>query len=376
MFSLLNLSFLSICDTPRPWGLYFQDSATPQMEGLVELHDNIMFYLVIILFGVGWIMISIVRNYVNINSPISHKYLNHGRNVPIQKYYNITFKRNYSTNNVDNNNEKNLSYATSHLPCFAKPIKVYENALDKKQIVNDNLNKSGIYLLSNLITSDIYVGQSINLGKRLGQYLTLSYLEDRSNLIISRALVKYGYINFSISILEYCDKSVLTEKEQHYIDILNPAYNILKVAGSSSGYKHSLESKDKRSKSLKGVYVGINSSLYGKTHTEKTKEIMSLDRRGIDNYFYGKTHSEETKELIRQKALNRKHSAETLEKMAKVRGNPVNIYETNDKHGFQLIGNFISARKAGLFLNISGSTIIKYMHSGEIFKERYKFSSK
>ena len=37
-------------DTPSPWGLYFQDSATPQMEGLVELHDNIMFYLVIILF--------------------------------------------------------------------------------------------------------------------------------------------------------------------------------------------------------------------------------------------------------------------------------------------------------------------------------------
>jgi cytochrome c oxidase subunit 2 len=41
------------CDTARPWGLYFQDSATPQMEGLVELHDNIMFYLVIILFAVG-----------------------------------------------------------------------------------------------------------------------------------------------------------------------------------------------------------------------------------------------------------------------------------------------------------------------------------
>lgn len=40
-------------DAPRPWGIYFQDSATPQMEGLVELHDNILFYLVIILFGVG-----------------------------------------------------------------------------------------------------------------------------------------------------------------------------------------------------------------------------------------------------------------------------------------------------------------------------------
>ena len=41
------------CDAPRPWGIYFQDSATPQMEALVELHDNILFYLVIILFGVG-----------------------------------------------------------------------------------------------------------------------------------------------------------------------------------------------------------------------------------------------------------------------------------------------------------------------------------
>lgn len=89
---MLNFLFSNIihnCDTPRPWGLYFQDSATPQMEGLVELHDNIMFYLVIILFGVGWILISIVRNYISSKSPISHKYLNHGRDVPVQKYFNV-----------------------------------------------------------------------------------------------------------------------------------------------------------------------------------------------------------------------------------------------------------------------------------------------
>ena len=65
-------------DAPRPWGLYFQDSATPQMEGLIELHDNILFYLVIILFAVGWILVSIIKNYTNRESPISHKYLNHG----------------------------------------------------------------------------------------------------------------------------------------------------------------------------------------------------------------------------------------------------------------------------------------------------------
>ena len=66
------------CDAPRPWGIYFQDSATPQMEGIVELHDNILFYLVIILFGVGWMLVTIIKDYTNTESPISHKYSNHG----------------------------------------------------------------------------------------------------------------------------------------------------------------------------------------------------------------------------------------------------------------------------------------------------------
>ena len=74
----LFTEFSIICDAPRPWGVYFQDSASPQMEALIELHDNIMFYLVIILFGVAWILVSVIRNYTNDKSPISNKYLNHG----------------------------------------------------------------------------------------------------------------------------------------------------------------------------------------------------------------------------------------------------------------------------------------------------------
>lgn len=75
MLNLLNTIYLN-CDAPRPWGTYFQDTATPQMEALVELHDNIMFYLVIILFAVAWVLFSIIRNYVR--NRISNKYLNHG----------------------------------------------------------------------------------------------------------------------------------------------------------------------------------------------------------------------------------------------------------------------------------------------------------
>jgi len=64
MTNLLNNLIIN-CDAPRPWGVYFQDTASPQMEALIELHDNIMFYLVIILFGVAWILVSVIRNYVN-----------------------------------------------------------------------------------------------------------------------------------------------------------------------------------------------------------------------------------------------------------------------------------------------------------------------
>lgn len=42
-------NFLNIInfDAPHAWGIYFQDSATPQMEGLVELHDFFFFCLCI-----------------------------------------------------------------------------------------------------------------------------------------------------------------------------------------------------------------------------------------------------------------------------------------------------------------------------------------
>jgi len=50
-------------DTPEPWGIFFQDNATPQMEGVEELHNTIMYYLAIILFAVTWMMVSIIINF-------------------------------------------------------------------------------------------------------------------------------------------------------------------------------------------------------------------------------------------------------------------------------------------------------------------------
>ena len=62
---------------------------------------------------------------------------------------------------------------------------------------------------------------------------------------IYKAIIKYGHSNFKLEILEYCDWDKVMNREQYYIDLLKPEYNILTKAGSSFGYKHSEETLDK-----------------------------------------------------------------------------------------------------------------------------------
>jgi group I intron endonuclease len=64
-------------------------------------------------------------------------------------------------------------------------------------------------------------------------------------MLINKALIKYGYSQFRLEILEYCDSSSVISREQYYINILIPVYNLLKIAGSSLGYKHTEDTLSK-----------------------------------------------------------------------------------------------------------------------------------
>ena len=97
----------------------------------------------------------------------------------------------------------------------------------KSIIIKDNKKKSGIYKFTNKLNGNFYIGSSVNLSRRFINYYTLSYISKvKSHLTISRALIKYGYFNFELEILEYCDVSDLLKREQYYIDSLKPIYNI------------------------------------------------------------------------------------------------------------------------------------------------------
>jgi cytochrome c oxidase subunit 2 len=73
-----KIRFFRLSDAPLAWGLYFQDGASPSIEGIIDLHNRIMFYLVVILFGVTWIMLSIMWNFNKSNNKLVYRDLNHG----------------------------------------------------------------------------------------------------------------------------------------------------------------------------------------------------------------------------------------------------------------------------------------------------------
>nr|WDW20878.1 hypothetical protein [Valsa mali var. pyri (nom. inval.)] len=116
--------------------------------------------------------------------------------------------------------------------------KTYFNLTYTKTIFRENKGKSGIYRFVNLVNGRTYIGSSADLMCRFRDYLSVVWLNkelQRNQSIIYRALLKYGYENFRLEILEYCEKSECIKREQFYLDTLSPYYNICTKAGSSLG---------------------------------------------------------------------------------------------------------------------------------------------
>ena len=233
----------------------------------------------------------------------------------------------------------------------------------KQQILRENKNKSGIYKFTNKLSGSFYIGSSSNLRTRLYSYFQLSNLiRSSSSSIISRALIKYGYSNFSLEILEYCDVSILLEREQYYIDHLKPNYNIAKIAGSTLGIPRTEIFKEKLRQFRKG-----------KVHTEETKLLMSINNSGNNNPMYGKKHSDQTKDLIRISKLGRVVDAKTRLLMSTSHGTPVFLYALCSECSIEkycLVKQFNSFRDAGLYLHTSHSSISRFVKLGKTFSRK------
>jgi len=70
-------------DIAEPWQISFQDSATKIMEGIINLHNWIFFYLIIISIFVVWFIVVIIKEFNIHKHPISNKNLKDGTLIEV-----------------------------------------------------------------------------------------------------------------------------------------------------------------------------------------------------------------------------------------------------------------------------------------------------
>ena len=85
---------------------------------------------------------------------------------------------------------------------------------------------------------------------RLLEYYNVNILLNEKSMPICVALLKYGYHNFSVTILKICYMGTdsLIYREKDFFEVYSPEFNILKTPGSpsrGSGWKHSEASIEK-----------------------------------------------------------------------------------------------------------------------------------
>lgn len=76
--------FLTIasCDAAEPWQLGSQDAATPVMQGIIDLHHDIFFFLILILVFVSWMLVRALWHFHYRINPIPQRIV-HGTTIEI-----------------------------------------------------------------------------------------------------------------------------------------------------------------------------------------------------------------------------------------------------------------------------------------------------
>lgn len=146
------------------------------------------------------------------------------------------------------------------------------------------------------------------------------------NVYLQRCFNKYGEDTFVFSIVE--ETNNLFEREEYYIETMNPEFNIGGVGGGDLISKH-----PEREKIIEKIKASVQDKISSMTNDERKEKygmpgetnpnwrggtsiktcscgntmaytattcINCRDRTGEANPFYGKHHTEETREKLRQ----------------------------------------------------------------------------
>lgn len=241
---------------------------------------------------------------------------------------------------------------------FKNAKKIYENLhLIETQIKirEENKHKAGIYILFNKINNKFYVGSAIT--NRINTRFRNHCFHGTGSPVTKRAINFYGAENFYFIIYEYFPGIILKDnlksenlkllaRETEIIDDLKPEYNILRLAGNSTGYKHTEETKS------------------------KMKENYSEERREfIKNLNQNKKLSVLTRNKLSESKIkyfeNNPHFKEYLSKLS---SKPVALYDL--KTGKEL-KSFSGIRVLSKYLGCCSKTINKALKNNTPVRNQY-----
>lgn len=110
-------------------------------------------------------------------------------------------------------------------------------AKEKISKILGKITTCGIYKITNLKTGECYIGQSVDVKKRIYDHLKAACGVDtpKDNLLY-QAMKKYGIENFSIELLQECTSQELNQKEKYFIELYQShIYGYNKTSGNKTG---------------------------------------------------------------------------------------------------------------------------------------------
>lgn len=237
------------------------------------------------------------------------------------------------------------------------------------KIAEEDKNKIGIYQWKNLVVNEIYVGSTGNSFRiRFNKHVYACNNGSLNCPYLYRAMRKYGIENFEFTILEIADDNITTEElealEQKHMDLLDPKYNVRKIASSNLGCKHAKDAKSR----LCGKAV-IQYTMDG----IKIREFRSM--REAERFLKRKGANSPIIKCckgVRQFAYNSRwtYKGKKLKKFKKPKSFPQKIYIKNK----DIYKEFNSQTKCAQYLNVSKQCIRDYLIKG--FSDKHNIEIK
>lgn len=165
--------------------------------------------------------------------------------------------------------------------------------------MSDIPDGSGIYRITCTVTGKFYIGSTKSLRRRYQAHFGNLQRKVHNNNKLQQAFNKYGLNAFVFEVLELILPVFLLEREQYWLDRLQPfgtkGFNIDRVAGSTRlGYTFSAESREK----MRVAHLGQVSHRRGKKASPETLAKLSAAKKGKVGTRLGSSPTHETRAKI------------------------------------------------------------------------------